>query len=51
MNLKQYYKLYYKILTNVMKQVKRSNYNKQIVNSHNQVKTTQNIIKSETEKS
>ena len=35
----------------MIKEVKRSNYNKQIVNSQNQVKTMQNIIKSETEKS
>ena len=35
----------------MIKEVKRSNYYKQIVNSHNQVKTTQNIIKSEAVKS
>jgi hypothetical protein len=40
-----------KFLTNVIKEVKRFTYKKQIVNSHIQVKTTQNIIKSEAEKS
>jgi hypothetical protein len=48
MKLKQYYKLYCKILINAIKKAKRSNYNIQIVNSHNKVKTTWNIIKSET---
>jgi hypothetical protein len=48
MKLKQYYKLYCEILTNVIKEVKRTNYNKQIVNSYNKVNTTWNTIKSAT---
>jgi hypothetical protein len=47
-NLKQYYKSYSKILTNVIRKAKRSSYNKQIMNSHNKIKTMWNIIKSET---
>lgn len=46
--LKQYYKLYYKILTNVIKEAQRNNYNEQTANSHNKVNTTWNIIKSAT---
>jgi len=48
MKLKQYYKLYCKILTNVIKEAQRANYNEQTVNSHNKVNTTWNIIKSAT---
>jgi hypothetical protein len=48
MKLQQYYKLYCKILTNVIKEAQRTNYNEQIVNSHNKVNTTWNIIKSAT---
>lgn len=48
MKLKQYYKLYCKSLTNVIKEAKRANYNEQTVNSHNKVNTTWNIIKSAT---
>jgi hypothetical protein len=32
----------------VIREAKRSSYNKQIMNSHNEIKTTWNIIKSET---
>ena len=38
--LQQYYKLYCKILTNVIKEVQRTNYNEQIANSHNKVNTS-----------
>jgi hypothetical protein len=48
MNLKQYYKSYSKILTNVIREAKTSSYNKQIMNSHNKIKTTWNIMKSGT---
>ena len=44
MKLKQYYKLYCKILTNVIKEAQRTNYNEQITNSHNKVNATWNII-------
>jgi len=46
--LKKYYKLYCKILTNAIKEAQRTNYNEQIVNSHNKVNTTWNIKKSAT---
>jgi hypothetical protein len=49
MKLKQYYKLHCKILTNMIKEAKRSNYTEPIVHSHNKVKTW-NITKSETRK-
>ena len=39
-NLKNYYKQYSKILTNVIKEAKRSMYNNQIINSNNKMKTT-----------
>jgi hypothetical protein len=45
----QYYKQYCKILSRVIIEAKRSKYNKQIINSTNKVKTTWNIIKSETD--
>ena len=48
MKLKQYCKLYCKILSNVTNEPKRLNYTKQIINSHNKIKTTQNIINAET---
>jgi hypothetical protein len=50
MKLKQYYKLYCKILSEVIKEAKRVNCNKQVINSHNKMKTTWNIIKSGTGK-
>ena len=42
--LKQYYKTYCKILTNVIKEAKRIMYNKRILKSSNKSKTTCNII-------
>jgi hypothetical protein len=39
MKLKHYYELYCKILSNVIKESKRLNYNKQIINSHSTIKT------------
>lgn len=45
--LRQYYKLYGKILNKVIKEAKRSNYNNQISNSQNRIKTTWDIIKCE----
>ena len=47
-NLKIYYKQYCKILTNVIKEAKRSMYNNQFINSNNKMKTTWNTIKAET---
>jgi hypothetical protein len=47
-NLIKYYKQYCKILARVITEVKRSKYNNQIINSTNKIKTTWNIIKSET---
>jgi len=38
MKLKHYYELCCRILSNVIKEVKRLNYNKQIINSHNTIK-------------
>jgi hypothetical protein len=49
-NLKQYYKLYSKILTKVINEAKRLNYNDKIINSNNTAKTTWNIIKVESSK-
>jgi hypothetical protein len=49
-NLKQYYKLYSKLLTKVINEAKRLNYNDKIINSNNTVKTTWNIIKAESGK-
>jgi len=46
--LRQYYKLYCKILKKVIIEAKRSNYNTQISASQNRVTTTQDIIKCET---
>ena len=50
MKLKHYYKVYCKILSNVIKEGKRLKYNKQILISHNKIKTMWNIIKAETGK-
>ena len=49
-NLKNYYKLYCKILTCVIKVAKRVVYNNQILNSTNKTKTTWNIIQCEMDK-
>ena len=46
--LKNYYKQYCKTLTSVIKEVKRYMYNNRIINSTNKMKTTWNIVKSET---
>jgi hypothetical protein len=46
-NFKQYYKLYSKILTKVINEAKRLNYNNKIINSNNTAKTAWNIIKAE----
>jgi hypothetical protein len=46
-SLKKYYKQYCKILTNVLKEVKKYTYNNQINKSTNKIKTTWNIIKKE----
>jgi hypothetical protein len=47
-NLIEYYKQHCKIRARVITEVKRSKYNNQIINSTNKMKTTWNIIKSET---
>jgi len=47
-NIKNFYKQYCKILTNVIKEAKRSMYNNQINNSANKIKATWNIVKAET---
>jgi hypothetical protein len=49
-NLKQYYKLYSKILTEVINKAKRLTYNDKIINSNNTAKITWNIIKAESGK-
>jgi hypothetical protein len=46
-NLKNYYEPYCKILTKVIKEVKRTVHYNQTLNSTNKTKTTWNIIKSE----
>jgi len=46
-NLKWYYKFYCKILNNVIRQAKRTWYNKQILTSNNVTKTTWTVIKTE----
>jgi hypothetical protein len=46
--LKKYYKQYYKILTNIIKEAKKYTYNNQINKSTNKMKTAWNIIKMET---
>jgi capsular polysaccharide biosynthesis protein len=48
--LKKYYKQYCKILANVIKEAKKYTYNNQINNSTNKIKTTWNIIKTETKR-
>jgi len=45
-NLKNYYKQYCKILTDIIRVAKRSVYHNQIINSNNKMKTKWNIIKS-----
>ena len=47
--LKEYYMKYSKILSKVIKTAKMLHYNNQIIHSHNKIKVTWNIIKSETE--
>jgi hypothetical protein len=47
-SLKKYYKQYCKILANVIKETKMYTYNNQINKSTNKIKTTWNIIKTET---
>jgi hypothetical protein len=47
-NLIKYYKQYCKILARVITEAKRCKYNNQIINSTTKIKTTWNIIKSET---
>jgi hypothetical protein len=47
-SLKKYYKQYCKILANVKKKKKKHTYNNQINKSTNKIKTTWNIIKTET---
>jgi len=47
-SLKKYYKQYYKILANVIKEAKKYTYNNQINKSTNKIKTSWNIIKTET---
>jgi hypothetical protein len=47
-NLKEYYKQYCKILSSVIKEAKQLTYNNKIINYSNKMKTTWNIIKSET---
>ena len=42
--MKQYYKVYCKILTKVIKDAKRMTLNKRIYKSNNKIKTTWNII-------
>jgi hypothetical protein len=49
-DLKKYYKLYCKILTNVIKEAKRSHYDGKIKKSNNKNKTLWDIIKLETGK-
>jgi hypothetical protein len=46
--LKEFYKLYYKILSRVIKKAKKQQYNKRILTSKNKTKTIWNIIKTET---
>jgi hypothetical protein len=48
--LKRYYQLYCKILSNVIKEAKKMNYNRKILKSSNKNKTTWDIIKLETGK-
>jgi capsular polysaccharide biosynthesis protein len=47
----RHYKQHCKVLANVIKETKRSLHNNQVINSANKIKTTWNIIKSETNRS
>jgi hypothetical protein len=47
-NLIKFYKQYCKILSRVITEAKSAKYNNKIINSTNKMKTTWNIIKSET---
>ena len=47
---KKYYKLYSKILSNIIKEAKNMNYNRRILQSSNNNKTTWDIIKLEIDK-
>jgi hypothetical protein len=47
LRLKSHYKMYCKILSNVIKEAKRINYNNQILASNNKIKTTWEIVKLE----
>ena len=49
-NLRNYYKKYCRILTEVTKTAKKLHYNKLIINSNNKVKTMWNTVKTETQK-
>jgi hypothetical protein len=46
--LKQYYQSYCKLLSKVIKEAKILQYNKQILTSHNKIRTIWNIVKSKT---
>jgi hypothetical protein len=48
--LKEFYKLYCKILSRVIKEAKKRQYNKRILTSKNKTKTIWNIVKTETGK-
>jgi hypothetical protein len=48
--LKSHYKMYCKILSKVIKEAKRNNYNSQIIESNNKIKTTWEIVKDESGK-
>jgi len=48
--LKEYYKVYWKILSRVIKEAKKWQYNKQILTSKNKTKTNGNNVKSKTGK-
>jgi hypothetical protein len=50
MKLRQHYKLYCKVLSNVIWEAKRINYNNQILRSNNKIKTTWVIVKLESGK-
>jgi hypothetical protein len=47
LKLKRYYKLYFKLLNNVITQAKRTWYNKQILSSNNITNTNWTVIKTE----
>jgi len=50
LNLKNYYKNYTKILSEVIKTTKKIHYNKLFIHSKNKVKTVWNFVRSETNK-